>query len=306
MNKPTISIIIRTLNEEKYLDQLLFGIKKQKAAPEHEIIVIDSGSTDNTLLIASKYNCKILHITKEDYSFGKSLNQASDHASGKYLVFISGHCIPKNDDWLKLLIDPLRNGSVDYSYGRQLGGADTYWSEKQILLKYFPDHDKIPQSGFYCNNANSAILRAKWEKFKFDEQLTGLEDLALAKKLYLEGSNIGYVAQAEVYHLHHENWSQVKRRFEREALALREICPEVIIKRRDAFRYFLIGIYQDIIANLPHSLALKRLLNSVCYRYHQFSGSYKGNHASRLISQSLRESYFYPAASYKNPLTTKF
>ena len=48
-----------------------------------------------------------------------------------------------------------------------------------------------------------------------------------------------------VYHLHHENWSQVKRRFEREAL-LCYSSQDVILKRRDVFKYFIKALFGDL------------------------------------------------------------
>ena len=50
------SVIIRTLNEEKYLQELINAIKEQKIdlEDEIEIILVDSGSTDQTLEIAKK------------------------------------------------------------------------------------------------------------------------------------------------------------------------------------------------------------------------------------------------------------
>ena len=57
-----ISIVIRTLNEERYLEDLMTSIKSQNIKPhEIEIVVIDSGSTDKTLHI-SKNMMQKLHI----------------------------------------------------------------------------------------------------------------------------------------------------------------------------------------------------------------------------------------------------
>src|SRR5690606_41754809 len=45
-------------------------------------------------------------------------------------------------------------------------------------------HDALPifpQDGFFCNNANSAISREAWERYRFDESVTGLEDMELAR-----------------------------------------------------------------------------------------------------------------------------
>ena len=59
MKKPTVSIVIRTLNEEKYLEQLFRKIYKQETSYIYEISLKDSGSTDNTLKIARNFKCKI-------------------------------------------------------------------------------------------------------------------------------------------------------------------------------------------------------------------------------------------------------
>ena len=305
MKSIDISIVIRTLNEERYLEELLEGISRQSCKFNHEIVLIDSGSIDNTLSIAQKYNCRILHISREDFSFGRSLNRACQASAGKYLILISGHCIPKGDLWMQKLVEPLHTGVVDYVYGRQIGGPATYWSESQIFDKYFPSTSQLPQDGFYCNNANSAISREVWENYRFDEQLTGLEDMHLAKRLVDAGGSIGYVAEACVYHLHHETWPQIKRRFEREALALQQICPEVILRRRDFVRYFIRGLIKDISTSGIKIFNLKHLFNIFAYRYYQYTGSYKGNNIQKMISNQLRDSYFYPTHSKGTPLTLK-
>lgn len=305
MTKPHVSIIIRTLNEERYLPKLLSSIQKQRSSFTQEVVLIDSGSTDNTLNIAERFRCRILHISRAEFSFGRSLNRACEEAQGAYLVLISGHCIPCNQHWLQNLVQPLAEGLVQYCYGRQVGGAQTYWSECQIFAKYFPEQSSIPQQGFYCNNANSAIAADTWNHFKFNEELTGLEDMHLAKRLVAENGAVGYVADAGVFHIHHENWRQVQRRFEREALALQQICPEVILRRRDLLRYFSRGVIRDVAAGLPTTLALKTFRQIIRYRFHQYLGSYRGNHLHRSMSRQLRETYFYPASTVGEPLTSK-
>ena len=175
MKKPDISIIIRTLNEGRYLADLLSSIKNQLSDFSHEVVLIDSGSIDNTLSIAKNFDCRILQIRREDFSFGRSLNRACSVSDGKYLVFVSGHCIPKDNMWMLNLVKPLHLRLVDYVYGRQIGGPSTYWSEAQIFDKYFPSNTQIPQSGYYCNNANSAIAKETWKQYLFDEDLTGLK-----------------------------------------------------------------------------------------------------------------------------------
>src|ERR1022692_1653605 len=117
------SIIIRSLNEERYLDQLLLSIAEQSVpASEREIIVVDSGSTDSTLDIARRHSCRILHIRRQDFSFGRSLNIGCDTAKGAILVFISGHCVPASGQWLADLTRPMHESNVAITYGRQIGG----------------------------------------------------------------------------------------------------------------------------------------------------------------------------------------
>lgn len=300
-----ISIVIRTLNEGRYLGNLLDAINHQKCDFNYEVVLIDSGSTDQTLFIAKKYGCRILHISREEFSFGRSLNRACQASAGKYLILISGHCVPTDTMWMQNLADPLNKGIADYVYGRQIGGPDTYWSESQIFDKYFSSTNQLPQTGFYCNNANSIINRDAWELYKFDEELTGLEDMHLAKRLATAGGSIGYVAEACVYHLHHENWSQIRRRFEREALALQQICPEVIVRRRDFIRYFVRAVIQDTWTSKSKALNIRHLFNIFAYRYFQYRGSFKGNKIQKMISNQLRDSYFYPTQSKGTPLTSR-
>lgn len=63
------SIIIRCYNEEQHIGRLLSGIMSQ-TIKDIEIILVDSGSTDSTLSIASRFPVKVLHISPQDFSFG--------------------------------------------------------------------------------------------------------------------------------------------------------------------------------------------------------------------------------------------
>lgn len=83
---PACSIVIRTLNEGRYLDEVLKAIVSQNyPAPCREVVVVDSGSTDETLAIVERHGCKIVHIRREDFSFGRSLNVGCDAARGSFL-----------------------------------------------------------------------------------------------------------------------------------------------------------------------------------------------------------------------------
>ncbi len=91
------SLVIRTYNEEKHLDELLTQVHRQKCTlVDLEVVIVDSGSTDKTLEIANRHGCRVTHIKKSDFTFGRSLNIGCEFAKGELLVFVSGHCIPTN------------------------------------------------------------------------------------------------------------------------------------------------------------------------------------------------------------------
>lgn len=289
------SIIIRTYNEARHLPDLLKGIQSQVVlGVETEIIVVDSGSTDGTLDIAKRFQCHIEHIRKEDFSFGRSLNLGCASASGDALVFVSGHCIPVNDSWLARIVEPLADGRAALVYGRQIGNGTSRFSECRIFDKYFPSVSQIPQEGFFCSNANAAMLRSVWQQNPFDENLTGLEDMHLAKQLDGKGMAIGYVAEAIVYHLHDETWARIKNRFEREAIAMQHIMPEVHLSLADFLRYMATSILFDFAAAVQGGKFLKYAPEIVMYRIAQYWGSYRGNHYHRKLSRQRKERYYYP------------
>ena len=291
-----ISVVIRTLNEAVCLDELLQVIVLQvKDDFDVEVVIIDSGSTDKTLSIAESYGCRITYITKEQFTFGPSLNMGSNFARGDILVYVSGHCIPTENTWLMKLIKPICDGTAGYTYGRQIGRDTTKFSEEKIYEKYFPLESKIPQEGFFCNNANAAIDRKIWSKYKFDEQVTGLEDMELAKRYCNEKGKVAYVAEASVYHIHDETWSQIRRRYEREAIALQLIMPEVHIGIFDMLRYIWSAVISDCKAAIAKGCFAEEFTGIIKFRIAQFTGSYRGNHDHRKISKKRKENYFYPA-----------
>jgi glycosyltransferase involved in cell wall biosynthesis len=292
-----ISIIIRTYNEERHLGDVLSSIEAQECDADVEVVLVDSGSTDNTIQIAGQHGCRIITISKQDFTFGRSLNRGCAAANGEILVFVSGHCIPVDSNWLQELVAPLVSGDISYCYGRQIGGkagTGSKFSESQLFRKHYPKTSALPQEGFFCNNANSAIRREQWAVFGFDEQLTGLEDMALAKKICESGGRIGYAAGSVVYHLHDESWRAVKNRFEREAIALQAIMPQIHITFGDFLRYWASAVFMDFGAALQERVVLRNFWQILAYRFVQFWGSYKGNNEHRKLSQSMKDKYFYP------------
>jgi len=289
------SIIIRTLNEAIHLESLLERIVAQQTdGINHEIILVDSGSTDGTLEIATRHGCRILHIAREEFSFGHSLNMGCQAAVGDILVMISGHCVPTDEYWLQKLCQPLIDDKAEYAYGRQIGGPASHYSETRIFTKFYPSDSRIPQDGFFCNNANSALLRTSWERFRFDEDLTGLEDMELAQRLVRLEGKIAYVANASAFHYHDESWLQIRLRFEREAIALQKIMPQVQISLIDTLRYIVSSVWKDWRWARQERAPNVRITKLLRYRWNQYLGSWKGNHQHRQLSHIEKERYLFP------------
>jgi len=296
-----ISVVIRTFNEEKHLGQLIDGIESQNTDLPVEIIVVDSGSTDASSEIALKRHCRLLTIKKSDFTFGRSLNLGCDAAHGEYLVFISGHCIPYDEEWLSKLIAPLRSGEAEYAYGRQTGGLETRFSEQRIFNKYFPKDKALSPGGYFCSNANAALLKSIFSQYRFDEDLTGLEDMELAKRIMFAGKSLAYVDDATVYHIHDETWRKIERRYEREAIALQHIMPEIHIHFTDFIRFFLSAVNLDLRQAAQQKLLMEKFSEIILFRFMQYFGSYRGNQMHRQLSRRRMERYFYPDVRDHDP-----
>lgn len=219
MTPPEISVIIRTFNEEKFLPGLLEALGRQSFG-SFETIVVDSGSLDRTRDIAAGAANKVLRLESHDFTFGHSLNFGIREASGKYIALASAHTLPADEHWLSSLINPLRTQNTAMVYGRQLGGQSSKFSENRDMRRTFgPKRKVLKPPRFFANNANSAIRKDLWQEHPFDESLLGLEDVEWAKYWMQRGYQVVYEPEAVLYHIHEENWRQVRRRYYREAVA---------------------------------------------------------------------------------------
>ena len=139
---PRYSLIIRCFNEENHIGRLLSGILEQNLK-DAEIIVVDSGSTDATLSIASRYPVKILNIKPEEFSFGRSLNIGCAEAAGEFIVMESAHVYPVYKDWLDNLLAPFKDPEVALVYGKQRANKTAGYTEHQIYRKWNPQYQPV-------------------------------------------------------------------------------------------------------------------------------------------------------------------
>ena len=289
----SISIVIRAFNEEQHIGRLLTGIVKQ-TVQDPEVIVVDSGSSDATRAIASQYPVKIVHIDPDEFTFGRSLNKGIEAATGEIIVIISAHCYPVYPDWLEQLVAPFENPEVAAAYGKQRGGESNHYSEHQFFRTYFPEISQPRQTQPYLHNANAAIRKSLWEKHPYDEQLTGIEDLAWGSWALEEGYFIAYVAEAEIVHLHEESFSQVYNRYRREAIAMKQILPESKFGFQDFLSHWVKKSASDLLQAVREGVFFQVLGDVIAFRLMQYWGTFRGYQFSGKIDARLHHQFYYP------------
>ena len=304
-NNFTTSIVIRALNEGSHIGKLLYGLQQQTQPPD-EIILVDSGSTDDTLLIASSYDVLIEKISKEEFTFGRALNIGCSLAKKEILIFLSAHVYPSDKDWLTNMTNPFKDDSVVCTYGKQRGNSSTKFSENQVFLSYFPEEIEDIKTNYFCNNANCAIRKKQWDEIQYNEDLTGLEDLDWAKKQYQNGKKILYVPNAEIIHVHQESWRQIRNRYKREAIALRKIESYISMNFFNMVYLIFLSIFSDIFAAKSIKSLSKNLISIILFRINQYFGTYQGHNLKNNEIEKLKTTFYYPPKNnYKKEINLK-
>lgn len=201
-NSPQVSIVIRTRNEARFIGATLKRIFDQATTLNYEIIVVDSGSTDDTLAIARQYPVRLFEIAPIEFTYGYALNYGARLARSDCIVNLSAHCIPVDSCWLDQLITPLLSDhTVAATYGKQVPIRGHNPFEERATLDAFA----IQRNGrikAIFSNANCAIRRKVWETHPFDEKAPFAEDFIWATQVSSDEFRIEYVEGASVFHSH--------------------------------------------------------------------------------------------------------
>ena len=218
------SVLIRTKNEAEDLDATLTAVLAQEPPPA-EVIVIDSGSTDETVAIAQRHPVTVLHLAPEEWNYSRALNRAAEAATGDVLVCLSAHCPPTSNGWLGHLLghfeDPMVAGvwGPGYKPGTALPAPGE--PERQRPGTYTAENYL-----WGLSNANSAVRRRLWEDIPFDEDLPAAEDKAWGKVVLDKGYDIVYDPRASVWHAPH-SMANAFRRNRAVYAGLRTLFPDL-------------------------------------------------------------------------------
>ena len=213
-NHMDASIIILTKNAGQHFEKLLDSINNQEFDGSFEVIIVDSGSTDNTLDIAERFRAKTFTIKPEEFHHSKTRNLGASLAKGKYLVYIVQDALPANRKWLSNLVAPLSEKEIGAVYGRQMAYPTAKPMDKFFYMYFYPNEkrvltreDALNEKRFYLENVfvsdvNSAIRKEVWEKIKFNENIEFAEDKDFALRVLKAGYKVIYEPNAVVYHSH--------------------------------------------------------------------------------------------------------
>ena len=270
MKKIKISIVILTKNNGKTIGKVLQQINAQQVDDDFEIIVVDSGSNDDTLEKISQYPVRLYKIPPAEFGHARTRNMASGYARGDYLVYLSADAIPANENWLENLVNKLADDQTAATFGRQIPYQDTPPMERFFIRNNYPATiGNYSNTGFNINsffsNVNSAIKRSVWEKIKFNEELIISEDHDWAKRADDLGYKISYDPEACVFHSHKYGLLQAFKRYFDSGVSFSQmgLRPDVI---RNGLGYFIDEIRyvaKESIIKLPYA---------ICYDFSKFIG----------------------------------
>ncbi len=246
-----VSVLIPVLNGGEDLARCLAAIDAQHFDGEIEVVIVDSGSRDNSVKRARSTGAKVIEIPSEQFDHGATRNLLAESAAGQTLVFISQDAEPLGRDWLTHLTARLRaDETIAGAYGRQIARPDAVPPERYFLDFLYGPRSRVQEIASASDlsmettlfsNANSAIRRSWWERLPFADDMIMSEDQDWSRRALLAGGRLAYEAEATVRHSHAYTIGSAFRRFfdsgvsaERAYLSERESGGAL---RANAFRY---------------------------------------------------------------------
>jgi rhamnosyltransferase len=212
-----ISIIIPVRNGGFWLRETLTAIVNQTLFSQTEIIVLDSGSTDNTFEILKQFPVRVIHIKPEEFNHGETRNVGVREAKGKYVVMTVQDAKAVNEYWLQNLLDGFINEKVAGVCGQQIVAQQKennpvewfYPISKPSIVSYFFNDKKefenlaAAEKKQICgwDNVNACYNREILLKIPF-RKIEFAEDMYWAKDTIIFGFTIVYNTAASVYHYH--------------------------------------------------------------------------------------------------------
>lgn len=202
---PKVSFIIPTLNRERTIENCLKSIKEQ-AYPNIEIIIVDGGSRDKTMAIASKYATKII---RDNGSLGKARQHGAEESTGEILGIFDSDVILPTNDWLYKAVQKFyEEGNIGvvwpFNKAPQNGSIVSrcyfsFWRAREAAFNK-PTNKELMVPGGNC----LILRRALEDAGGFNQHLGFGEDLELGYRIIRLGYRVAIFADPLI---HDTMWS---------------------------------------------------------------------------------------------------
>lgn len=209
-----VSVIIAAYNIEKYIQRCIESVVNQSER-EIEIIIVNDGSTDNTLNIINKVNeldDRIIVINKKNQGLIEARKTGLKYANGEFILFLDG------DDWLENnCIEELYKTANDKKADVVLYNAYMVYDDRKEIFdtfieKFIDDIKKNPVKNLLLLNISPTI----WSKFikrsfieenniKFPENISYAEDLATVSNIFINNPKIVFNENRLYNYYHRDN-----------------------------------------------------------------------------------------------------
>ena len=178
MNKPLVSVIIPNYNYGRYLPETIDSVLAQ-TYPNIEIIVVDDGSTDDSVEVLKSYGDKIKWFEQTNQGVAKARNRAFAESAGDFIAFLDSDDVwmpRKLEEQLKMF-DNGEIGLVHCGYS-DFDGKNTLCEYLQGLSGRVADEMLLYKRPVILGNGSGAVITRKaFEKVGgFDSSVVPAED----------------------------------------------------------------------------------------------------------------------------------
>ena len=196
MELPLVSIIIPVCNCEDFIGVCLESVfNLNYPSDKLDVIVVDNGSTDQSVQRAKKFPVKILH-SKAEYVSGVR-NEGVRSAKGVIFCFIDSDC-KVSQNWLSAAVEILSRPGVEATGSGYILPESPHWIEKAWLSESKIEERRV--SFIPCGNF--IVTKDAFRKVGgFNENLSSCEDADICERLIANNYQIINSTKIESIHL---------------------------------------------------------------------------------------------------------